>query len=87
MRSVFLGLFLIAAVSVGSTRNFGEGALFRGIGDTTAADGTLLRAHALRSTVNQAAVFGSPFVGLLLYRFGGATAANHIGVDSTTRWG
>ena len=41
--------------------------------DTTAADGTLL-SHALRSTVNQAAVFGSPFVGLLLYRFGGVTA-------------
>ena len=37
-------------------------------------DGTLLRAHALRSTVNQAAVFGSPFVGLLLFRFGGAAA-------------
>ena len=67
-------LILIAAVAVGSTRNFGEGAVFRGIGDTTQANGTLLRAHALRTTVNQAAVFGSPFVGLLLYRFGGATA-------------
>ena len=33
-------LILIAAVAVGSTRNFGEGALFRGIGDTTAANGT-----------------------------------------------
>ena len=48
--------------------------MFRGIGDTTLAGGTLLRAHALRTTVNQAAVFGSPFVGLLLFRFGGATA-------------
>jgi len=67
-------LILLAAVAAGSTRNFGEGALFRGIGDTTAATGTLLRAHALRTTVNQAAVFGSPFIGLLLYRFGGATA-------------
>ncbi len=67
-------LILIAAVATGSCRNFGEGALFRGIGDTTARDGSLLRAHALRTTVNQAAVFGSPFVGLLLFRFGGATA-------------
>ena len=67
-------LILIAAVAVGSLRNFSEGALFRGIGDTTATSGTLLRAHALRTTVNQAAVFGSPFVGLLLFRFGGATA-------------
>ena len=33
-------LILIAAVAVGSTRNFGEGALFRGIGDTTLASGT-----------------------------------------------
>jgi hypothetical protein len=67
-------LILIAAVAVGSGRNFGEGALFRAIGDTTVAGGTLLRAHALRTTVNQAAVFGSPFVGLLLFRLGGATA-------------
>ncbi len=54
-------------------RNFSEGALFRGLADTTAGDG-LLRAHAIRTTVNQAAVFGSPFVGLLLFRFGGAAA-------------
>ena len=67
-------LVLVAAVVVGSTRNFGEGALFRGIGDTTPRAARLLRAHALRTTVNQAAVFGSPFVGLLLFRFGGATA-------------
>ncbi len=64
---------LVAAVVVGSVRNFGEGALFRGIGDTTRGP-TLLRAHALRTTVNQAAVFGSPFVGLLLYRAGGVDA-------------
>ena len=67
-------LVLVAAVAVGSTRNFSEGALFRGIGDTTLAGGGLLRAHAVRTTVNQAAVFGSPFVGLLLYRAGGVTA-------------
>ena len=64
---------LVAAVVVGSVRNFGEGALFRGIGDTTRGP-TLLRAHALRTTVNQAAVFGSPFVGLLLFRAGGVDA-------------
>lgn len=64
---------LVAAVVVGTVRNFGEGALFRGIGDTTRGP-TLLRAHALRTTVNQAAVFGSPFVGLLLFRAGGVDA-------------
>ncbi len=67
-------LVLVAAVVVGATRNFSEGALFRGIGDTTRRGGGLLRAHAVRTTVNQAAVFGSPFVGLLLFRFGGAIA-------------
>ena len=66
-------LVFVAAIAVGSFRNFSEGALFRGIGDTTRGD-TLLRAHAVRTTVNQAAVFGSPFVGLLLFRLGGATA-------------
>ncbi len=66
-------LVLVAAVVVGSVRNFGEGALFRGIGDTTRGP-TLLRAHALRTTVNQAAVFGSPFLGLLLFRAGGVDA-------------
>lgn len=64
---------LVAAVVVGTVRNFGEGALFRGIGDTTQGP-SLLRAHALRTTVNQAAVFGSPFVGLLLFRAGGVDA-------------
>lgn len=66
-------LVLVAAVVVGSVRNFSEGALFRGIGDTTRGGG-LLRAHAVRTTVNQAAVFGSPFAGLLLFRVGGVTA-------------
>lgn len=63
-------LVLLTAVIVGTTRNFSEGALFRAIGDQTQGD-SLLRAHALRTTVNQAAVFGSPFVGLLLFREGG----------------
>ena len=66
-------LVLLAAVVVGSVRNFAEGALFRSIGDTTRG-ASLLRAHALRSTVNQAAVFGSPFLGLLLFRVGGVDA-------------
>jgi len=69
----WFGLVLVAAVVVGTTRNFSEGALFRAMGDTTTGAG-LLRAHAVRTTVNQAAVFGSPFVGLLLFRFGGGTA-------------
>ncbi len=64
-------LVLLAAIVIGTTRNFSEGALFRGLADTT-RDAGLLRAHAIRTTVNQAAVFGSPFVGLLLFRFGGA---------------
>ncbi len=63
-------LVLVAAAVVGTTRNFSEGALFRGIGDATRGT-VLLRAHALRTTVNQVAVFGSPFVGLLLFRLGG----------------
>jgi len=66
-------LVLVAAVVVGAVRNFSEGALFRGIGDTTRGT-TLLRAHAVRTTVNQAAVFGSPFIGLLLFRAGGVSA-------------
>ncbi len=69
----WFGLVLVAAVVVGTTRNFSEGALFRAMGDTTRGRG-LLRAHAVRTTVNQAAVFGSPFFGLLLFRFGGGTA-------------
>jgi hypothetical protein len=50
-----------------------EGALMRGMADTTAGAG-LLRAHAIRTTVVQTAVFGSPFVGLLLFHAGGAAA-------------
>jgi MFS family permease len=69
----WFGLVLVAAVAVGTTRNFSEGALFRAMGDTTSGSG-LLRAHAVRTTVNQAAVFGSPFIGLLLFRFGGGGA-------------
>ncbi len=48
-------------------------AVMRGIADTTQGAG-LLRAHAVRTTVNQAALFGSPFLGLLLFRVGGADA-------------
>ena len=64
-------LVLLAAVVVGAMRNLTEGALFRGLADTTAGAG-LLRAHAIRMTVNQAALFSTAFVGLLLFRVGGA---------------
>ncbi len=66
-------LVLLAAFVAGTTRNFSEAALLRGIGDTTRGSG-MLRAHAIRTTVNQAAIFGSPFVGLLLFRLGGTDA-------------
>jgi MFS family permease len=66
-------LVLVAAVVVGVTRNLSEGSVFRGLADTTKGDG-LLRAHAIRTTVNQAALFGTAFIGLLLFRFGGASA-------------
>ena len=66
-------LVLVAAVVVGVTRNLTEGSVFRGLADTTKGDG-LLRAHAIRTTVNQAALFGTAFVGLLLFHFGGASA-------------
>lgn len=69
----WFALVFVAAIVVGSLRNFSEGALFRGIADTTRGT-SLLRAHAVRTTINQAAVFGSPFVGLLLFRAGDATA-------------
>jgi hypothetical protein len=68
-----IGLVLLAAVVVGVMRNLSEGGLFRGLADTTEGVG-LLRAHAIRTTVNQAALFGSAFFGLLLYRLDGATA-------------
>lgn len=67
----WFALVLLAAVVVGAMRNLTEGALFRGLADTTAGAG-LLRAHAIRMTVNQAALFSTAFVGLLLFRVGGA---------------
>ncbi len=69
----WFGLVLVAAVVVGVMRNLTEGAVFRALADTTHDDG-LLRAHAIRTTVNQAALFGTAFVGLLLFRQGGADA-------------
>jgi hypothetical protein len=66
-------LLFVAAVVVGTTRNFSEGAMFRSLADTTQDDG-LLRAHAIRTTVNQAALFGTAFVGLLLFRLGDVEA-------------
>lgn len=66
-------LVLVAAVVVGAMRNLSEGALFRGLADTTTGAG-LLRAHAIRTTVNQAGLFGSGFVGLLLFHVGGVRA-------------
>ena len=66
-------LVLVAAVVVGMTRNLSEGAVFRSLADTTRDEG-LLRAHAIRTTVNQAALFGTGFIGLVLYRFGDAEA-------------
>ena len=67
----WFGLVLLAAVVVGAMRNLTEGALFRGLADTTSGAG-LLRAHAIRMTVNQAALFSTAFVGLLLFKAGGA---------------
>ena len=64
---------LVAAVVVGTTRNLSEGAVFRSLADTTRDEG-LLRAHAIRTTVNQAALFGTGFIGLVLFRFGDAEA-------------
>ena len=66
-------LVLLAAVVVGTTRNLSEGAVFRSLADTTRDEG-LLRAHAIRTTVNQAALFGTGFIGLVLFRVGDAEA-------------
>lgn len=66
-------LVLVAAVVVGTTRNLSEGAVFRSLADTTSGEG-LLRAHAIRMTVNQAALFGTGFIGLLLFRLGDTEA-------------
>jgi hypothetical protein len=69
----WFALVLVAAVVVGTTRNLSEGAVFRSLADTTAGEG-LLRAHAIRTTVNQAALFGTGFIGLLLFRLGDVEA-------------
>ena len=66
-------LVLVAAIVVGTTRNLSEGAVFRSLADTTKDQG-LLRAHAIRMTVNQAALFGTAFIGLVLFRLGDAEA-------------
>ena len=66
-------LVLLAAAVAGVSRNYAEAAVMRGIADTTQG-AALLRAHAVRTTVNQAALFGSPFLGLLLFRLGGVDA-------------
>jgi hypothetical protein len=67
----WFALILLAAVVVGITRNLSEGAVFRSLADTTQDEG-LLRAHAIRTTVNQAALFGTGFIGLVLFRVGDA---------------
>lgn len=69
----WFALVLVAALIVGTTRNLSEGAVFRSLADTTRGEG-LLRAHAIRTTVNQAALFGTGFIGLLLFRLGDAEA-------------
>ncbi len=66
------GLILLAVVVTGVARNYSEGALLRGLADLTSG-AALLRAHAIRTTVNQAAIFGSGFCGLLLFRASGTT--------------
>lgn len=66
-------LVLVAAVVVAVMRNLTEGSVFRGLADTTRDEG-LLRAHAIRTTINQAALFGTAFIGLLLFREGGTDA-------------
>lgn len=66
-------LVLVAAVVVGTTRNLSEGAVFRSLADTTSGEG-LLRAHAIRMTANQAALFGTGFIGLVLFRLGDTEA-------------
>jgi hypothetical protein len=63
----------LAALATGSARLFVEGAVLREVGDTASAT-WLLRRQTIRSTLNQAAIFASPFVGLLAFRAGGATA-------------
>ena len=69
----WFALVPLAAVVVGAMRNLTEGAVFRGLADTTQGSG-LLRAHAIRMTVNQAALFSTAFLGLLLFEAGDAAA-------------
>jgi MFS family permease len=67
-------LVVVAALATGAVRLFVEGAVLREVGDTASAT-SLLRRQTIRSTLNQAAIFASPFVGLLAFRAGGAVAA------------
>lgn len=66
-------LVLLAALVTGGLRLFIEGAVLREVGDT-ATSAWLLRRQTIRSTLNQAAIFASPFVGLLAFRAGGSSA-------------
>jgi hypothetical protein len=66
-------LVLVAALVGGAVRLFVEGAVLREVGDT-ATSAWLLRRQTIRSTLNQAAIFASPFVGLLAFRAGGSVA-------------
>ncbi|HEX4746028.1 MAG TPA: MFS transporter [Gaiellaceae bacterium] len=75
-RSVGLDWFWLvpfAALVTGGLRLFVEGAVLREVGDTTTS-AWLLRRQTIRSTLNQAAIFASPFVGLLAFRAGGSVA-------------
>lgn len=69
----WVALALLAALATGALRLFVEGAVLREVGDTASPAG-LLRRQAIRSTLNQAAVFASPFLGLLAFRAGGGAA-------------
>ncbi len=71
--SDLFGLVLLAALVTGTVRAFVEGAALREVGNTATAP-WLLRRQTIRTTLNQAAIFASPFVGLLAYRAGGVTA-------------
>lgn len=66
-------LVLLATLVTGSLRLFVEGATLREVGDTT-TERWLLRRQTIRSTLNQTAIFASPFLGLLAFRAGGAVA-------------
>ena len=63
----------VAALVTGALRLFVEGAVLREVGDT-ATSAWLLRRQNIRSTLNQATIFASPFVGLLAFRAGGSSA-------------